>query len=203
MPEKQTRTTHTTTLISLFLTAAIIALTGIVALIPESQASAENFQEEQADVTVFWGAEEEIIAIGPIKEASTVFSGFSPPLQGRISSCYGYRTDPITGKRSYHRGIDIAVAEGTDVLAAMDGTVKASAYSDVGGHYVIIKHENGTESYYGHLQKRTVAKGDIVRQGERIGLSGNTGVTTGPHLHFQLTYNNRTVDPQKHIAFTS
>jgi murein DD-endopeptidase MepM/ murein hydrolase activator NlpD len=98
--------------------------------------------------------------------------------------------------------VDIAVPAGTEVRAAAGGTVTASTYGSVGGNYVIITHENGTQSYYGHLQTRTVSKGDSVERGQIIGLSGATGKVTGAHLHFQLTYNDRTVDPQKYVDLT-
>ncbi|MBQ4323086.1 MAG: M23 family metallopeptidase [Clostridia bacterium] len=183
--------------LTLILFAAMTACTGILGLIPTAAAVETGRPETSFPVT------EEVFSVLPEESASTLFSAFLPPLQGKITSSYGYRTDPFSGETSFHRGVDIAVPSGSEVKASCGGTVKASAYSDIGGNYIILSHENGTESYYGHLQKRIVAKGDTVEQGQIIGLSGATGKVTGAHLHFQLTYNGRTVDPTRYLGLSS
>ena len=173
----------------LILFAVCAALFGSVKQIPEE----EPFDKpKNPEIT-------EVFSQIPQTNVESVFLSFQAPLSGSITSGYGFRTDPFTGESSYHNGVDIAAKEGTEVRAAQTGTVTASAYDNVGGHYVILTHENGSKSYYGHLQTRTVARGDQVNQGQIIGLSGKTGKVTGPHLHFQLTYQGRTVDPARHI----
>ena len=184
----------------LLLTAGMLAILGMTGLV-----NSEKAAELTAEAPAFESdapLSEEVFSVLPEEVASSVFSEFQAPLTGRISSRYGYRSDPFTGETKHHRGVDIAVPAGTEVRAAAGGTVTASTYGSVGGNYVIITHENGTQSYYGHLQTRTVSKGDSVERGQIIGLSGATGKVTGAHLHFQLTYNDRTVDPQKYVDLT-
>lgn len=184
----------------LLLTAGMLAILGMTGLV-NSEKAAELTAEAPA-FEIDAPLSEEVFSVLPEEVASSVFSEFQAPLTGRISSRYGYRSDPFTGETKYHRGVDIAVPAGTEVRAAAGGTVTASTYGSAGGNYVIITHENGTQSYYGHLQTRTVSKGDSVERGQIIGLSGATGKVTGAHLHFQLTYNDRTVDPQKYVDLT-
>ncbi|MBN1698314.1 MAG: M23 family metallopeptidase [Spirochaetales bacterium] len=117
------------------------------------------------------------------------------PARGRISSRYGNRIHPISGKRHFHNGIDIANSGGTPVRAALDGRVQKTGYSNVYGKYVIIKHAMGLQTFYGHLRKITVVKGDMVNQGGILGEMGNTGYSTGNHLHFSIYKNGDTVDP--------
>lgn len=184
--------------ITLLLFAVSLAATGITGLIPKGDIKPDNPKKTEEIVL-----SEEVFSVLPTEEAVTVFSGFSEPLTGRVSSAYGYRKDPFSGQIKYHKGVDVSVREGTDVKAVSDGTVTASKYDSVGGNYVIVDHGNGVESYYGHLQTRTVAVGDSVVQGQIIGLSGKTGKVTGAHLHFQLTYRERTVDPQQYLDLES
>lgn len=182
-----------TTIFTMLLFGALTAMAGISMLIPTKAP-----MEKDAPKTDELPAAE---AFAPTEEpeCSMVFAGFQPPLTGRISSEYGYRKDPFTGEIHYHKGVDVAVKAGTEVRATARGTVTASAYDGIGGNFIVIDHGNGTESYYGHLRTRTVSKGDAVERGQVIGLSGNTGKTTGAHLHFQLSYRNRTVDPLEYL----
>ena len=182
------------TVITLLLFAATLAATGITGLIPKGDTPQDDpTRTEEAVLS------EEVFSVLPTEETVTVFAGFSAPLTGRVSSGYGYRKDPFSGQIKYHKGVDVAVEEGTDVKAISHGTVIVSKYDSVGGNYVIVDHGDEVESYYGHLQTRTVAVGDSVEQGQIIGLSGKTGKVTGPHLHFQLFYRGRTVDPQQYF----
>lgn len=112
------------------------------------------------------------------------------PLSGRISSTYGPRKDPKSGKNSVHRGIDIAVKLGTPVKATGSGVVVKSGWEDRKNHKkgygqrVTIRHSDGSTSVYGHLGSINVKKGAQVERGQTIGTSGNTGKSTGPHLHY-------------------
>lgn len=120
---------------------------------------------------------------------------FKYPASGRLTSRYGWRINPITKKRHFHNGIDIANSPGTKIKAAMDGKVLKISYNHIYGKYVIIRHDNGYQTFYGHLIKVTVEKGKTVLQGEKIGEMGNTGQSTGNHLHFSIYKNGETVDP--------
>jgi murein DD-endopeptidase MepM/ murein hydrolase activator NlpD len=179
--------------------AAMIAVTGIAALLPDKTAvPAQGNSVEDTTIEYL-----EVFAPNEGTIMTAAFTGFSAPVSGIITSNYGYRSDPFTSETTLHRGVDIAVREGTEVKAVYRGTVVESAYNSVGGNYIILDHGNGTQSYYGHLRTRIVSRGDTVAQGDVIGLSGKTGMVTGPHLHFQLSYNDRSVDPLNYIEINN
>lgn len=115
--------------------------------------------------------------------------------QTTISSGFGPRNSPTAGASSNHGGIDIAVGEGTNVYACMDGKVTVSQYSDSAGNYVQIDHGNGYVTKYMHNSQLKVSVGNKVTAGQLIALSGNTGISTGAHLHFQIEKNGEKVDP--------
>ncbi|MCB9766258.1 MAG: M23 family metallopeptidase [Alphaproteobacteria bacterium] len=121
------------------------------------------------------------------------------PIAGehRISSPYGYRHHPVLNKRKFHNGVDMAVPVGTPVLSAQRGTVSVAKEDDLNGRYVVIDHGYGVRSSYCHLSEHSIEKGDVVERAQQIGLSGNTGRSTGPHLHFTLRVGGETVDPEK------
>lgn len=116
-----------------------------------------------------------------------------------ITSSFGYRIHPVTKKRLYHRGVDFYANIGTDVFASGSGIVVQAGYGGAYGNYVKIKHRNGMYTVYAHLSKIFVNVGQRVNKGCKIALSGNTGRTTGPHLHYEVIINNQFVDPVKNI----
>ncbi|WP_310831622.1 M23 family metallopeptidase [Paenibacillus pedocola] len=116
-----------------------------------------------------------------------------------ITSSFGYRSDPFEGVSAYHSGIDIAGSIGDPVYAAMDGEVTASEQMGARGKYIILKHSNGLETWYMHLNGMTVTVGDKVSKGQQIGTLGNTGRSTGPHLHFQVVKQNKAVNPLGYV----
>ena len=118
---------------------------------------------------------------------------------GRISSYFGKRNAPTKGASTYHQGIDWATPTGTSVMASCGGTVSKAGWASGYGYCVFIDHEDGRQTRYGHLSKVLVKVGQKVRQGEKIALSGNTGVSTGAHLHFEMRINGNAVDPLKYI----
>jgi len=120
---------------------------------------------------------------------------FSWPLRGWITSWYGWRNDPFSGARSFHTGVDIGANRGASVRAAMEGVVSATGYSTVSGNYVVIRHHSGYTTLYGHLDSISVKAGRSVTQSTVIGGVGSTGYSTGPHLHFTVSKNGRTVNP--------
>jgi murein DD-endopeptidase MepM/ murein hydrolase activator NlpD len=120
---------------------------------------------------------------------------FGWPARGWITSWYGWRSDPFSGTRVFHNGLDIGVDTGTPVRAAMEGVVSETGYNSSFGNYIILSHHAGWMSLYGHLQSVSVKDGQRVALGQRIAYSGNTGYSTGPHLHFSVFKNGRTVNP--------
>ena len=117
------------------------------------------------------------------------------PVQGRITSGYGYRIHPILKTRHFHGGIDIAAAEGTQVKAAASGKVISVGNRGNYGLAVVLEHTGGITTWYGHNSKVLVRVGDSVKQGQTIALVGRTGLATGPHLDFRIKIGDQTVDP--------
>jgi len=122
------------------------------------------------------------------------------PVMGWVTSRYGYRTSPFTGKREFHRGIDISARVGDSVVAPADGTVvKAGRRADM-GNMVTIDHGNGIVTSYGHLLKMSTKKrGQKVARGDVIGYVGNSGRSTGPHLHYGVRVDGVHVNPQRYL----
>lgn len=122
-----------------------------------------------------------------------------PVMDAQITSGYGYRTDPFSGEWIFHKGLDMAVPERSRVYSAGDGTVVVCTYDEVGGWYVVVDHGAQLQTYYGHLSKILVNQGELVEKGQVIALSGNSGNTTGPHLHFEVRDQGQNVDPSTYI----
>ncbi|MBQ2804082.1 MAG: M23 family metallopeptidase [Lachnospiraceae bacterium] len=118
---------------------------------------------------------------------------------GRLSSNFGKRSAPTKGASTYHKGVDWAVPTGTAVFASCGGTVAKAGWGSGYGYVVYINHEDGRQTRYAHLSKVLVKAGQTVKQGERIALSGNTGVSSGPHVHFEILINGSQVNPLKYI----
>ena len=118
---------------------------------------------------------------------------------GRQSSGFGKRKSPTKGASSYHRGVDWAVPTGTAVVASCGGTVARAGWGSGYGYVVYINHADGRQTRYGHLSKVLVSVGDKVSQGQKIALSGNTGVSSGPHLHFEILINGKQVNPLSYL----
>ncbi|MBN1647946.1 MAG: M23 family metallopeptidase, partial [Spirochaetales bacterium] len=117
------------------------------------------------------------------------------PTSGRLSSRFGYRIDPFTNTRRFHYGIDIANHAGTRINSAIDGRVVEIATTSVFGNYIVVEDRYGLQTYYAHLSKTSVKKGQYVTQGQKIGEMGTTGLSTGNHLHFAVYKNGKAVDP--------
>lgn len=125
--------------------------------------------------------------------------GWPSPGYYKITSPYGYRTHPILKKKKLHTGIDIAVPSGTTIVAANSGTVIYSGYNGGYGNTVIIDHGGKISTLYAHNSKLLVKVGDKVEKGKAITKSGSTGLSTGPHLHFEVRENGQHVDPLKYL----
>ncbi len=121
------------------------------------------------------------------------------PCDGILSRGFGMHNDPFTGLFQPHNGIDIAAAKDTPVLATAGGVVRYTGYQTKLGNTVTIDHGNGIRSYYGHLSKIKVRKGQKVSRRDLIGLVGSSGYSTGPHLHYEIRIGGRAVNPYKYI----
>lgn len=120
--------------------------------------------------------------------------------KSRLTSRFGWRTGPLSGRREFHGGIDLAAAPGTPVVASADGVVEASFFDKASGRVLVLEHGNGIETVYGHLAVVLVAAGQEVRRGTPIGQVGSTGWrTTGPHLHYGIRVARKYVDPGRYV----
>ena len=121
------------------------------------------------------------------------------PARGWVASGFGYRVSPFTGLKQFHQGIDIANRPGTPVIAPANGVVVKVGVDYSFGKYIVISHGYGITTRYGHLSKILVKRGQRVKRGQVIGRMGNTGRSTGPHLHYEVVVNGRHVDPMRYI----
>jgi murein DD-endopeptidase MepM/ murein hydrolase activator NlpD len=117
------------------------------------------------------------------------------PVHGHVSSPFGERFHPILGYVRMHKGVDLAAAAGTPIVAAADGKVIEAGWHGGYGEQVEIAHASGLETSYGHMSRIAARIGQVVRKGEVIGWVGSTGLSTGPHVHFEVTRNGRAVNP--------
>jgi murein DD-endopeptidase MepM/ murein hydrolase activator NlpD len=129
-----------------------------------------------------------------------ILPGGRPVLKGWISSYFGTRTDPFTGRNAFHRGIDFAAPEGSSVLAVAAGVVTYAKNRYGYGKTVEINHGNGYVTRYAHNSNIMVKAGDVVKKGNPIATIGSTGRSTGPHLHFEVLSQNRAVDPMSFVS---
>lgn len=147
-------------------------------------------------------AEEVVMEAVPkiVERGTKIPPKFIRPINGgRLTSSFGRRNAPTKGASTYHQGVDWAIANGSKVVAAASGTVTKAGWTSSGGYCVYINHGDGKETRYKHLSKVLVKVGQKVSQGQQIAKSGNTGVSTGPHLHFEIRLNGTAVNPLKYI----
>ena len=174
------------------------------------QEPSAGFREVVADVTYENDDEinraivkEEVImeAVPKIVERGTIVppTYVKPISGGRLSSRFGRRSAPTAGASTYHKGVDWATPVGTPVYASSGGTVAKAGWGSGYGYVVYINHPDGRQTRYAHLSKVQVSVGQSVSQGDRIALSGNTGVSSGPHVHFEILINGRQVNPLDYL----
>lgn len=177
----------------------VIAMAPAAEQAPIQESVVETIPENNSEIVVPDSAVSEAVTQDPSEveaaEAEMEYLDFSgahfPTIHGTLlNSPYGIR------KHRLHRGVDLHLHIGDSVVAAYPGKVVVSKYNRRGyGNYVMIEHANGTRTLYGHLQKRLVEVGDIVEGGQLIGKGGNTGRSSGPHLHFEIRYGEVNIDP--------
>lgn len=124
------------------------------------------------------------------------------PIEASISSPFGKRQDPINGRKAFHEGVDFQAKTGEKVFATGKGRVVSSGYSPDYGENVIISHGRGYETMYAHLSKRAVQVGDSITPGDVVGLVGNTGRSTGSHLHYEIRYRGAPINPMDYMLAT-
>ena len=117
------------------------------------------------------------------------------PVRGRVTSGFGTRFHPILGYARFHKGLDLAARSGTPIVAAADGRVVSAGWHGGYGQQIEIAHAGGLETTYGHMSRMAARAGELVRKGQVIGYVGSTGLSTGPHLHFEVMRNGRSVNP--------
>lgn len=122
------------------------------------------------------------------------------PVDGRLTSYFGHRSDPFSGMGAFHTGLDISVPSGTPIRATADGVVHQAEYHGQYGRLVVIGHGGGLQTYYAHLSKMEVVEGQEIRRGEIVGLCGATGRATSPHLHFEVRVNGTAVNPYPYLS---
>jgi murein DD-endopeptidase MepM/ murein hydrolase activator NlpD len=122
------------------------------------------------------------------------------PVAGWLSSAYGSRRDPFTGAPDFHAGLDIAADRNEAVKATANGTVESAGYSGSYGNLVVLSHGFGMTTRYGHLARMTVRPGQKIRRGEIIGYVGSTGRSTSSHLHYEVWWNNRLINPLRLLS---
>jgi len=123
-----------------------------------------------------------------------------PPVDGLVTSRFGLRKDPFNGNLRQHAGLDIAAPQGTPIRAVAPGVVVFSGHSSGYGNLVVVRHEDGTETRYGHCATLDVSYGDAVTTSSQLGTVGSTGRATGPHVHFEVRKDGRSVDPEAWLS---
>lgn len=117
------------------------------------------------------------------------------PLSGRVTSLYGYREHPISGAEDFHRGVDIAALEGSKIHVVLPGEVAEIGSSQIYGNYIVIDHGGGLLTTYSHCSEILAPQGAVLRAGETVASVGSTGISTGPHVHFEVSKNGEYYDP--------
>ena len=157
--------------------------------------------EEKAEETLAMGGYNPVAAYseepaeGCTYQKVCTAADLTAPVSGTVTSEFAYREHPITGELDFHTGVDIAAAEGTAIHAAADGVVTEAGWSDSYGNYLVVEHSSGFSTKYAHCSQLIARAGDVIRKGERIGLVGSTGISTGPHLHFETWVDGLKADP--------
>lgn len=169
----------------------------------EAAKAAEEAARKKAEAEAA-AKEAAAVSNGSSSAGASVVSGngmFTHPCPGysRISSTFGYRTAPLAGASTNHKGVDFAAPTGTPIYAAAGGTITSAGYNGNAGNMIVVNHGNGLQTYYMHCSKIYVSVGTKVSKGQNIGAVGSTGNSTGPHLHFQVMSGGTPVNPMNYL----
>lgn len=182
--------------------AAMQAVPGQMAVgTPASQTAAASAAQTDAGAASaaasggFWPVSSRTVPAGASLARYTLPERLVQPTAGTLSSGFGFRENPVNGEDDFHAGIDIAAARGTPVVCALDGQVVKTGVNALRGNYAVVHHRGGLQTLYQHLDCIFVRAGQRLARGELLGTVGSTGLTTGPHLHFELIVDDLRVDP--------
>lgn len=177
-------------------------------LADDDPASASLQQLYALRMTAMSGAASVGIGMGDVHEASLrdwMRLAAAPtlwPVQGRITASFGERIDPFSGEGAFHRGVDISSDIGTPIIAPADGVIQFADAMNGYGRAIVVDHGNGISTLYGHLSGYAVSQGQIIHRGDTLGFVGQSGRSTGPHLHYEVRIFNTPVNPHKYLVFT-
>ncbi|MBC5579999.1 M23 family metallopeptidase [Anaerofilum sp. BX8] len=175
------------------------ASAGVESLQEKLRRAVEQLGAEKPDSALGQGGQYEVTHAEYLK--TVTLAGYvlsdkpAMPVQGTLTSPFGYRVHPITGKTDFHTGVDLAAPLGTPAAAVWPGVVAETGFDDINGNYVKVIHSGSVCTTYNHLSQISVKTGQSLKRGETVGLVGSTGVSTGPHLHFELLIDGVRVDP--------
>jgi murein DD-endopeptidase MepM/ murein hydrolase activator NlpD len=177
-------------------------------LLKDDPAAASFQQFDDLRRTAMSGAASIGIGMGDMRGATTrawmrlVSAPTLWPVQGRITSSFGARIDPFEGEGKFHAGVDISSDYGTRVIAPADGIVRLTDVMGGYGKAIILEHSDGIATLYGHLSGFAVTAGQQIHRGDTLGFVGQSGRSTGPHLHYEVRIGNTPVNPYKYLRFT-
>lgn len=154
------------------------------------KAQIDEAVESVADIRTYVAAQRDLYLATP--------AGW--PVAGRVSSSYGRREHPTSGTPQFHSGIDLSVPEGTRIKGTADGIVSFSGFTQGSGNAVVIEHGHGFSTIYAHNARNLVRVGERVKRGDAVAISGSTGISTGPHVHYEIWKGGRHVDPRAYAA---
>jgi murein DD-endopeptidase MepM/ murein hydrolase activator NlpD len=176
---------------------------GVEELLPGENSVADLSQEMQRIAGILKDRDDKLSALEQLLMnrglMAEVMPSGKPVKKGWLSSSYGKRTDPFTGKKSLHRGVDFAGKPGSDVIAVASGVVTRSERVSGYGNIVEVRHAEGYATRYAHNQENLVAVGDVVSKGDTIALLGSTGRSSGPHVHFEVHRHGKVVNPSRFL----
>jgi murein DD-endopeptidase MepM/ murein hydrolase activator NlpD len=158
--------------------------------------------------TAMTGAATVGISLGLVRNATTadwLKASVAPtlwPVEGRVTGSFGERIDPFNGEGAFHRGVDISTSYGSPVIAPADGVVAFADFMNGYGRAIVLDHTHGVSTLYGHLSNFAVIEGQTVRRGDVIGFVGQSGRSTGPHLHYEVRIHDTPVNPHKYLRIT-
>ena len=161
--------------------------------------SEENLEGLRQSLAAKYSELEELIEVAEVHRVKMDHTPSIMPVEGRITSGYGYRRSPFGVRQEFHGAIDIGASRGADVLAAASGKVETAKYNSGYGNMIIINHGNNLKTLYAHLSGHAISTGDEVEKGQVIGYVGSTGRSTGPHLHYEVHYKGESVNPINYI----